>query len=310
MQAFTLAGAVGLCHGRRMTRYRFFALILALAALANTVRAEPPRWRYGDTDTEVILFGTIDPINANTGWVTDAFARQIESATAIYLEVAPEEAAPDVIGPLLTQYGFLSPRNTLDRSMPAALYARVKAALDAAGHREADYSQWRPWLAGIYARTATLGQLGYTSADGVDQQIASVGTRLGIPVLGLERFLEQILVFDSLTLDQELQLVDGLVEDTTSMRRRIDAMTRAWLAGDAAQASAIMQRGFATTPALKTAIFETRSQKWLPSLVGLLNRPGRYIVAVGLANLTGEAGVIALLEANDIAVTRLDTPVR
>jgi len=293
-----------------------FTAIVGLAALpvlltiSPPATAEPPRWAYGDGDTKVILFGTIEPVRSDTGWVTDSFAHDIDSATAIFLEVAPEDMTPEIVSETFARYGFLSARNTLERSMPSALFTRVDGALQSAGHDSETYSRWRPWLAGIYARAALLTRLGYSSANGVDAQLIDVATRLGKPVLGLEAFDAQIRVFEGLTLDQELQFVDRMVEDAASLNRRTEAMTSAWLAGDAEAASAAMQASFAATPALRRAVFETRTSRWVPTLAGLLNRPGVYVVAVGLASLTGDGGLIAQLRTFGINAERLDTPLR
>lgn len=281
----------------------FFALLSVF--LMPVEAQEPPRWVYGDDDTKVLLIATIKPLAPGNRWINKALEAEFASAVGFVLELAPEERNAAKMGRVLAEFGMLGPRNSLDRAIPRSLFRDVQPLLEQADIPEGRYQGFRPWLAAFYARNTALSELGVNSSLSIEADIEDRANQYKRPIIGLETYRDQIATFGGLSLDEELQLVQGTMAQARQMRASLETMTRAWLTGDINTAAREMTAPLAANPRLKEILIDARTARWMPTLKGLLDYKGLYVVAVSAANVVGETGIIARLAADGISAERV-----
>lgn len=127
----------------------------------------------------------------------------------------------------------------------------------------------------------------------------------GLPIYGLERIDEQIAVYDRLSLDQQIALLEAAVAENP----RIDCwweevIKPAWLARDTATLHALMPRTIAGDDVLWRRLIVERNARMVERMEPRL-REGDALIAVGAAHLPGERGILALLEARGYRIDRV-----
>ncbi len=267
--------------------------------------AAPAVWRAYDADTQVFLFGGVHLLRPDVAWLDDELMARFAAAERIYMEVSPEERAPEALLPVLLRHAILAPPATLAERLPADLHARLGEEMRRVGIDPATLQGARPWFAGTLAVQAGLAQLGYREADGVEAVLGRLAA--GRPILGLESAEDGIAALGLLAPAEEVELVRESLDEMPNLGPLMDATLAAWLAGDQdALEHAVMDSQFRNLPELRRALVVERNRKWADRLAGeAMAVPGTAFVAVGAAHLVGADSLVRMLEARGVAVERI-----
>jgi uncharacterized protein YbaP (TraB family) len=153
-----------------------------------------------------------------------------------------------------------------------------------------------------------MDRAGLKTDHGLDRHFADRTVAAGKPARGLESIDEQILLFEGMTHEQQVQSLESTLTDIADMRGVIDEMHRLWRAGDEAglfaATGAQMRDEF---PALYDRMNRDRNRAWIPELRALLDGSGDddALVIVGAMHLLGEDGVVEGLRREGYVVERL-----
>ncbi|MEM7225176.1 MAG: TraB/GumN family protein [Pseudomonadota bacterium] len=143
----------------------------------------------------------------------------------------------------------------------------------------------------------------------LDQMLQTEAKAAGTPVHGLESATEQISVFTELPEADQIALLDVALILNPSIDRLFEEMKQAYLAGDLNRLHEMSQEQSAGTDPRLAELFEDRlighrNQIMVERMQEYLTAGGAF-VAVGALHLSGDDGILSLLEDQGYTVERV-----
>lgn len=272
-----------------------------------------------ERDGKVIhLFGTYhlpDPRHdASLALVRPA----LQGATRLLVEAGPEEEAalkkklvsdpqlialptgkslPELLAPM--DWKQLSDQMK-ERGIPPQISARL-----------------RPWYLSIMLGTpqCALAQL-QAGGEGIDHQLMADAKAQGIPLQALEPSDTLFAIFKDLTLEDEIALLRTSLEMSAKPEDMAVTLANSYFAGQPRLIWEFSVRDSETRGAdpaearkqfalMEEVLMAKRNRAWMPVILTALDE-GPVFVASGALHLSGDEGLLALLEAQGFEITRLD----
>lgn len=205
----------------------------------------------------------------------------------------------------ITSGSFFNDGRTLKSVMAAADYERlIKLLEQQRGLPESAVKHMRPWVVIMILMMPADSQMG--SGDALDMVLYRRAALRKIPLLGLESAEEQIAIFDSLSIDEQVWMLNKSVVDFELIDGLFSQMLASYLAGDLG-ALLQMQRQYDDPETdidnrLMYALLDQRNQRMVERMQPYLQQ-GNAFVAIGALHLPGEKGVLHLLEQAGYRVT-------
>ncbi len=289
----------------RWPRYGLWLALLCLLA-ASGVAAQGRfdsglLWRIERAGSSPsYLFGTMHSDAPSVVNLAAPVREAFDQAAAVTLEVAL-----DVQSLLaLTQALLMNEGRTLDALLDSALYARAVEAMAGQGVPDSMVARMKPWAVAVTLMTPPT-ETGVV----LDQVLYQKALADGKPVDGLETVAEQVGLFDSLTLEEQIELLQDTLDHLPEIERMLDEVRQAWLQRDLARLveinAATMRDSdpqFAAT--FNQRIILDRNHRMAERMDARLREGGRFI-AVGALHLPGREGLLELLEKRGYRLTRL-----
>jgi uncharacterized protein YbaP (TraB family) len=204
----------------------------------------------------------------------------------------------------MTSGFMLGDGTTLESHIGAPLYRRAVDAMAAYGIPEIVVSTMKPWAVAVTLMTppAESGMV----LDLVLYQRAVTG---GKPVDGLETPLEQLAVFDGLSKQDQVALLQDTLDNLSGIERMLDEVKEAYLARDLkrlVEASDASMRD--SDPQLverfSDKLITERNHRMAERMQSRLRKGGQFI-AVGALHLPGDEGLLRLLSQQGYRLTRV-----
>jgi len=153
----------------------------------------------------------------------------------------------------------------------------------------------RPWAVAL--------QLNMPRSQGgefLDRILYQRAVARGLPVYGLETIPEQIAVFDSMPLNQQIELLDQALANFASMPAMIQSVIDLYQARDLAGLQAINDQQMQPSDAkfadeVEQRLIIRRNHRMVQRMQARLQE-GYAFIAVGALHLPGEQGILNLLE--------------
>ena len=286
------------------SRFLSRLLIIALIWTSAPVFAAPALWRIADEDTEIFLFGTLHIMSKDADWISDKLEASFNASSALIVELDGREL--DRAGPLFAEEGKLPYGQQLRMVVGNGVYndvVRLNRKLDIP---ENAFDSARPWFAGMSLAVIGLVKADYDPASGADKYLLAHAEASGKTVLGIETAAQQAALFGGLTPAQEKALLVDTLRQSVSLKTYFASMEAAWLAGDLSALDQILNASLATAPGLEDRLLLDRNKDWAQKIGLVMNKPGRFFMAVGVGHMVGDGSVIALLERAGHPVLRLE----
>lgn len=337
---------------------RHAVLLFAIAVLAVVALLPPPHatsvptapgpetrrpmlWRL-EGDTPVYLFGTIhlpdERVTDLLGVVEDAF----EGSDVFYAEIALEPGAAASVQHLL----LLPGEPWLDEQVGPETWARIQKALEGGQIATPFLKHMRPWVVGIQLLQKAMAPPthGHAEADEaaddendevppqpMDLTLYQNATAAGKDTGGLETLEEQIDVFNSLTDEEQIEMLHEMLDvvegqqaaaeggsgteesaKAEAFTEEIEGMIRLYRTGDidgvAKLVRASVEAGGETTKKFMTRLIDDRNVRMADRILAArAKHAGRTIfVAVGAGHYPGKLGILQLLRDQGHTVRRLE----
>ena len=262
--------------------------------------ANPLLYEIANADGEVEgwLLGTIHALPDGVSWRTAAINDAIEAADVLWVEIddQTDDAGRAEIFARLARTPGLDP---LQERVAPDLREPLALILARSGIPPEQFLATEDWAAAIMlSRVDAKGK----PANGVDRAV--IRDFKGRPFRGFETTASQLSIFDTLSPEDQQDLLEGTVREWMASRDNPDWLLQAWLAGDEATLARATGEGILADPELHEALLAGRNRRWIAALLPELGKQPKPLVAVGTAHLVGPDGLVAMLEAEGYTLTR------
>ncbi len=290
----------------------------SLRATANLAPfAQGNYWRATRGDAVVHLIGTYhfdDPRHAAT---LATLAPILEDAQTLLVEAGPEEEAalkahfardPDLM--------IITTGPTLPEILPPADWARLSKALSDRGIPAFMAAKFRPWYLSMMLSIPACDMAAATTSKGLDGQLIEAAAAQGLTVQALEPYDTLFAVFDMMSeADQLAMITSALAMEDKSADMAI-TLADAYFAQESRLIWEFMraetlklpdytpervEQEFAT---MEEALMNMRNRDWIAVIEAAADR-GPALVAFGALHLSGDQGVLHLLEQRGFTLQRL-----
>lgn len=279
---------------------RFIArLALAASLLAATAAAaDSGVWVMQGAANRVYIAGSIHLLRPENSALPLALERAYTDAERLVFELDLDDLDEMQIAGEMMQAGTRTDGKSLSQTLPRPLAERLTRTAGELGLSVAMLDTMEPWLASLMVTSVSLLKAGFSSEAGIDQQLATRAKSDHKPITGLETAAEQFAVFDHLSAENQIYLLDLTLDESAQVPTELAAIEQAWRQGDQARLAHELQDEMESFPDLESALLIERNRKWLPAIRALLRGNDDVLVVVGAAHLLGDKGLIALLRAD------------
>lgn len=215
--------------------------------------------------------------------------------------VVTEADTQDVNPELVAKYAVLKGKKNLQQLLPPASWQKLVKAAKPMGLAPEQLKLMEPWF-------LTLG-LTMPAPDGqavIDALIEDEAELQGVELGYLETAAEQLAMMDSIRQDEDVrQLVEAL-DEPAKAKQQLAQLRASYFAGDAKgiEALALAPAMVKRYPDFYAKLIFDRNARWVPKVEKLFADEDA-VVAVGLAHLLGEQGLVKRLKAKGYRVEPL-----
>lgn len=311
-------GASAQCFGENLIAALPGSEQIALRSAAESVPFGTGNYWLATRGDEVIhLIGTYhfdDPRHAAT---LATLAPVIKQARSLLVEAGPKEedalkariAAEPTL--MIDQTG-----PTLPERLDPKDWASLSDALRARGIPPFMAAKFRPWYISVVLSVPPCDMNRTAETKGLDGLLIDAATKSGLPILALEAYDTVFSIFDTLPAEDQLAMITSAL--ATEPRSADFAITLAdayfaeegRLIWEFSRYQTEHLPGYTKDRAdremavMEQAMMTTRNRKWIPVIEDAASR-GPVLVAFGALHLSGDAGVLSLLEREGFTITRL-----
>ncbi len=248
---------------------------------------------------ESYLYGTIHAVPEDKFVVSDDISNAFQSSSALALEIDLNMTidqqiamAKEIIIP-----GGKTLKNYLNQE---ELQKFENYCLDTLAMKKSKYKKYLMVKPFFVSSIILQEQLGKTK--GYDQYFNDEAKKRGIPSSGLETIQYQLSTVNTISLEEQAEmLVSSLGSEMTEYNKMLDL----YLANDLEGLNAIMETSEMSSETFTNNFLIQRNKNWIPEIEKLVQKQKTFI-AVGAAHLTGENGVVKLLQNAGYTVEALN----
>ncbi|MFP4327880.1 MAG: TraB/GumN family protein [Paracoccaceae bacterium] len=288
------------------------------SALAGTPYREGNRWRATRGERVIDIVGTVHLDDPRLGPVAERLRPTVEAADTVLLEITPESEArlKDRMtrdpGMLLLPEG-----QTLPGLMDEEAWDLLADAVRARGMPPFMAARFQPWYLSLQLAIppCAMPQIA-DGANGLDRRVSDMALEAGVALRPLEDPAAVFAMFGDDPLETQIDMLQASVLPPKVGEDGFATLVEGYFDERHAEAwdvSRVLARRHLPLPADEVdAMFETlradlldgRNRDWITTIEAT---PGnRLLLAFGAAHLFGEAGVLALLEAEGYRLERLE----
>ena len=285
-----------------------FGLVLTLAGVfllaVRPVAAEGEfdrglLWRIESADAmPSYLFGTMHVEDAR---VAELPAPVLEAFSAA--DSLTTEALLDVDQLLLAGTELLLTDGTsLEDLIGPDMFSKVTQALEARGLLPQIATLLKPWAIAVL-----LSQPRTQTGMFLDRRLYDLAQRRGKPVFGLETLSEQLEIFNAMSNEDQVALLEETLAQINIIPELIENLTRAYLDRDLVKLTVLANEQFSQSRAharLKQSLLLDRNKKMMERMRPRISE-GNAFIAVGALHLSGPHGLLRLLQQQGYRLSRI-----
>jgi uncharacterized protein len=292
-----------------------------LASLTAAADAVPfPRgnyWRATREGEEITLIGTYhfdDPRHFPT---LDVIAPKIALAKTVLVEAGPDEekALKDLIardpGKMMIMEG-----PTLLEQLPPDVWSQLSAALAQRGIPGFMAAKMQPWYVAVLLSVPPCAMAAMQDPKGLDGLVIDTAEAAGVPVRGLEPFDTVFGIFGAMTQAEMVSMIQSTLAVEHQSEDYSATLADSYFAGESriiweymrdvsyAMPGYTREQVDAEFARMEDLLMESRNRAWIPVLTQAAN-DGPVFAAFGALHLSGEAGVLNLLQQEGFTLEQL-----
>ena len=317
--AFAAPQAGAECHGLNLLDLMPTDKRAAITASADAQPfARGNFWQARRDGDRITLIGTYhldDPRHAAT---VDRFAPEIAAATTLLVEAGPEEekALQQHIGrdPSVM---VITEGPGLNQTLAPETWDRLAEAARARGVPPFMAAKFRPWYVTVLLAVPPCAIEAMADPNGLDQRLIDSAAASGIPVRALEPYDTIFSIFGAMSEADQIAMIEQTLAMEDSITDFSETLADAYFDGDGRLMWELMRHMSYDAPGytpeqvdaemavLEELLMNSRNRAWIP-VIEKAAAQGPVVVAFGALHLSGEEGVLNLLQRNGWTVTPLD----
>lgn len=285
-------------------------LLFGFILLHSVVSATPMLWQVRGSQTFYVM-GTIHLPDPRVTTLPDSVNKLFEHITAVYTEVELDAQA----GQRMAAAATLPKGQSLQKLLPEPLARRVDRILgDMRPPLTLElFSNQKIWVLAV-SLSVLQYQLDHPNELPQDQMLYQRAVKAGKRVGGIETDQEQLAIFEELSTQEQLKLLEDTVEFIEQAKQEnrdvLSEMLDAYLEGNLDRLVAIMLAYTKDEPFYDTFMERILTQRNFTmadrmTSIALQHPDERILFAIGSGHLAGDYGVLTLLEQLGYQVRRL-----
>ncbi|GAA4220595.1 hypothetical protein GGQ68_000469 [Sagittula marina] len=274
-------------------------------------------WIARKDDEELHLIGTVHLSDARLDGPTERLSPIVADAALLLLEMNAEDM--DVMQQEITTDPaiFMLPDSSLPDLMPEEDWAKLSEAMEARGMPPFVGARMQPWYVSMLLSVPACMAAQLEQQDGLDARLEDAAEAAGVPTMSLEPYDTGLRLFAEIPMDIQLSMIRAALAPPDVNEDLFETLLSYYFAEDHAEGQLVLEAVSARLTALDPEENETvframddalivqRNSNWLSVLLSALDdTEGPVVAAFGAAHLSGENGVLALLEGEGFALER------
>lgn len=265
-------------------------------------------WSATKGDMAVTLVGTYHLNDPRHAPVVQALEPVIESAKTVLVEAGPDEEAALISEMARNPAIVVMTDRSLPEIMPAEDWKHLSLALEKRGLPPFMAAKMQPWYVSLMLAMPVCNLGSLAEQKGLDGEIIQIAQENSIKIKALEPYDT---VFRIFTMIPEADQI-AMIRNTLAIEDRAEdfstTMADAYFRGESRVIWELMRAEAAKTPGytperleqefalMEEALMSSRNRDWIPVIEDAA-QSGAVLAAFGALHLSGEEGVLALLEA-------------
>ena len=284
------------------------ARISTAEAIKSNVAEPHPlvMWRYETPSTRLYLVGSIHVLKAALYPLPKQVEAAFDQADHVAVEVDTINADPRTLAQKTYQYARLPANMQIADVLSADQFDALQAALVDQGIAYANVSFFKPGILATQLAVVRLTAMGYLPDHGMEKHFLTRSARK--TVHELETIESQLELLTSPPLSVQVEMLMETLEQMRTIEAIIAQMAHAWFSGEVDEFARLFEAQSGQSLAYRAfveALLDTRNVGMAEKIKGYLSIPGTFFVLVGSAHLSGEHGIVALLDAEGISGHRV-----
>ena len=264
-------------------------------------------WKVDSESSTVYILGSIHVADQELYPLDNAIETAFDQSQNLAVEFDIVGADQSYMTKLLMQKGAYSGGETLHDNIPKSLYKQADEILEDMGGDIFLFNTFEPWVVAMTIEELIMKEYGYTGEYGIDKHFLNMAHDEGKDIIELESAEFQITLFDELSNDLQVFLLQDIVENLPT-KKELEKLYDAWEEGDSLEMEALIMEGVEDSPELQMInkkLLDERNFLMVEKIEGFLQNDETYFVVVGAGHLIGENGIINLLKGKGYTPTQL-----
>ncbi len=247
-----------------------------------------------------------------------ALSPRLDTARTLLVEAGPKEEAR-LIRSMKEEPGrmLITTGPTLLERLPSDIWDRLAAAFEARGVPGFFGAKFQPWYATILLAIPVCAMDETARIDGLDSLLIDAALDRDLPVEALEPWDTVFTLFGSFTPEQEIDMLESALAMEAQSADLSVTLADAYFRGESrliwelTRLYAYDQPGISRAEAdaglalMEDLMMTRRNRAWIPVIEAAAAR-GPAVVAFGALHLSGETGVLQLLQTAGWTITPLE----
>ncbi len=261
-------------------------------------------WKIESDSNTVYLMGSIHFLKEADYPLDDRYYKCFEDAENVVFELNFDSTQTPAFQQYTVLKAFYPQGETFQGSVSDSTYTLVKTKFLELGVPVEKLNTFQPWFIAITMLSLNLQKLGFDPKLGVDMHFFERAKEAQKNIISLETPEYQLDLLSTLGGEDQEDFIIQAIDQFDDMESDFQNLVDAWDAGDLEKLDELLNKGLEEYPALKQSLFIIRNYNWLDEVIEYTKDNENYLVIVGSGHLTGEEGLVELLEAKGYSVER------
>ena len=277
-------------------------------------------WRATKDGMQVSLLGTYHLDDPRHAALMQAAEPALRAASVLLVEAGSKEEAELMAHLARDPSAILAPEGpTLAETLPQAEWQRLAQAMRDRGIPPLMASHFRAWYLTMLLSVPPCALKLAAAGNGLDKRLIARAGELRLPVVALEPYDTALKLFDGMDAAAQLAMIRSTLALEDQAADQMATLAATYFGQDSRMIWEFSRYASqdlpGTTPAevdagfavMEAALMSTRNRGWIPVIEAAAAK-GPVFAAFGALHLSGDAGVLALLQARGWTIERLPLP--